>query len=97
MVKPNSRIEAAICATCPDAVAAEELVLVEHSGKDAAQPALVDESNDAAFRDAKLPRPGCMHRLAELRHAPEALVQPRRQGRNPFTLPPLYDRGGTER
>jgi hypothetical protein len=44
----------------PDPVGAEELVFVEHSGKDSAQPVLIHQSKDAAFRDAKVPRPGCM-------------------------------------
>jgi hypothetical protein len=60
-----------------DPVGAEELVLIEHSGKDPAQPALVHQSQNAAFGDAKLPRPGGMDRRAEFRHAPHELQRSR--------------------
>jgi hypothetical protein len=38
-----------------------------------------------------------MDRLAELRHALQALVECRSQSGDPLTLPFLYDRCGTER
>ena len=58
-----------------DPVGAQELVLVEHAGQDPAQPVLVDQRHDAALGDAEMARPGRMDRLAQLRHAPQALCR----------------------
>src|SRR6266481_1560461 len=80
-----------------DPVGAQELVFVEHMGQDPAQTLLVNESHDSPLCDAKMAGSGFMDRLAELRHALQALVKCRRQSGDALTLPFLYDRCGTER
>ncbi len=73
-----------------DPVGAQELVLVEHAGQNPAQPTLINEPHDAPLGHAQMALPGFMDRFAQLRHAPVAVGNCRRQSGDPLALPLVY-------
>ena len=58
----------------PDAVGAQELVLIEHPRKNAAQPLGIDQRENAAVAIPRVFRARGMDALQQLGHAPQAFA-----------------------
>ena len=59
----------------PYPVRAQEFVLIEHAGKNPAQPFRIDQRSDAATAIPKMARPGRMDALEQFGHASQAFRQ----------------------
>ena len=81
----------------PDAVGAQEFVLVEHARQNAAQPFRIDQRRDAAIGIPEMAGPGRMDALAQFGHAPQRSCRMLHQLGHPLALPRLDDGGGAER
>jgi len=81
----------------PDAVGAQEFVLVEHPGQDASQSVLVDEPDDPPLRNPEMIRSGRMNRFTELWHTLPAGVDACGQSGHPLALRFIHGRGRTKR
>ena len=80
----------------PDAVGAQELVLVEHLGEDSPQPLRGDEGHDSAVGHPEVTGAGGVDGLEELRHLARACLVGGRCDRNALPLPRLGHRRGAQ-
>src|SRR6516162_5780013 len=76
----------------PDSIGTQKLALIEHAGKDSAQPVRTDQPGNTAPGDTKMSRPRRVNAVKEPRHSPQTLRKERQKMRNPLPLPRLEHR-----